>query len=102
MPRPAPRRRAAVPLADRTVGDGLATGPTVAVPAGFGPGLVAVPGGGASAAAGEPVRRHHRMEALQRPRRIATDAGQTDIVLPDWLGPFTDGDTAPVRARHAG
>ncbi|MBV1849102.1 hypothetical protein [Catellatospora tritici] len=101
-PRPMPRRRAAEPLPDQSADRAAAAPvPTPALPSGFGPSLVAVPGGGAGAGAGETVRRH-RMEALQRPRRVATDADQTDIVLPEWLGPFSDGDAAPVRARHAG
>ncbi|GHJ50283.1 hypothetical protein Cs7R123_76250 [Catellatospora sp. TT07R-123] len=91
--RPAPRRRGGVPAGAAEVR--VQAGP--AEPGAFGPGLVAV----SAAGAGEPVRRH-RMESIQRGRLVATETGQTDIVLPEWLGPFTDADVAPVRARHAG
>jgi hypothetical protein len=48
--------------------------------------------------------RHHRVETIQRVRRVADDSGDTEIVLPDWLGPVSepDADPAPLRARQAG
>ncbi|GAA1605621.1 hypothetical protein ACFQY4_42600 [Catellatospora bangladeshensis] len=51
----------------------------------------------------EPVR-HHRVETIQRGRRVAAEPGDTEIILPDWLGPLSEPDTdaAPLRARQAG
>lgn len=53
----------------------------------------------------EPVR-HHRVETIQRGRRVAVETGDTRIVLPDWLGPLSEPDAeagaAPLRARQAG
>ncbi|MEV4415317.1 hypothetical protein [Catellatospora sp. NPDC049609] len=48
--------------------------------------------------------RHHRVETIQRVRRVADDSGDTEIVLPDWLGPVSEPDagSAPLRARQAG
>ncbi|MEU8000045.1 hypothetical protein AB0B66_02550 [Catellatospora sp. NPDC049111] len=48
--------------------------------------------------------RHHRVESIQRGRRVAAEPGDTEIVLPEWLGPMSvpGDDAAPVRARHAG
>ncbi|WP_155374337.1 hypothetical protein [Catellatospora vulcania] len=49
--------------------------------------------------------RHHRVESIQRGRLVSTEPGETEIVLPEWLGPMSvpDSDAAPVRAaRHAG
>ncbi|MEU8078392.1 hypothetical protein AB0B31_23480 [Catellatospora citrea] len=47
--------------------------------------------------------RHHRVETIQRGRRVSTEPGDTEIVLPEWLGPMSVPDDAtPVRARHAG
>lgn len=48
--------------------------------------------------------RHHRVESIQRGRRVSAEPGDTEIVLPEWLGPMSvpGDDAAPVRARHAG
>ncbi|WP_166381730.1 hypothetical protein [Catellatospora methionotrophica] len=54
---------------------------------------------------GDASSRHHRVETIQRGRRVsAATAGGTEIVLPEWLGPMsmTDADPVPARARHAG
>ncbi|BCJ72349.1 hypothetical protein CS0771_18930 [Catellatospora sp. IY07-71] len=52
----------------------------------------------------EPVR--HRVETIQRGRRVAAEPADTEIILPDWLGPLSepdaDADAAPLRARQAG
>lgn len=49
--------------------------------------------------------RHHRVETIQRGRRVPGETGDTEIVLPDWLGPLSEpdeADAAPLRARQAG
>lgn len=48
--------------------------------------------------------RHHRVETIQRGRRVSAEPGDFEIVLPEWLGPMSvpENDAAPVRARHAG
>ncbi|MEV0460501.1 hypothetical protein AB0H89_35590, partial [Catellatospora methionotrophica] len=54
---------------------------------------------------GDASSRHHRVETIQRGRRVSAEtAGGTEIVLPEWLGPMsmTDADPVPARARHAG
>jgi hypothetical protein len=52
----------------------------------------------------QPAVRHHRVETIPRGHRLAREAGEAEIVLPDWLGPVSApaADQAPARARHAG